>query len=495
MKVGEKKLQIGNRCLTIKTKKIMKKNLFMVAAVALIATVSCNKEELGNNDAQGVVSDVVFVAELEQPNGDATEVPAPAAVQTKTALGTTTNGVTAVNWVANDMIKINGVEFKATAAGSRTDFTPTSSFTAASTYYAVYPASAAGASDLTKVTIPASQKGTFAEAAISVAKSSTQSLSFKNVASILKFQVPSACSTITIESNANLAGTFPVTFTNDLPEIGTVSSGSEKITLTGSFTTGKDYYVAVLPGSHKFTFRLDGYLSKASTKAVTTKRAVITNLKTLPALEASGWGVVGSFNSWDLASAITMYKDVDGYVLARNIPSGSFKFVKGKTWDIERGIRSRDASSPTKNAWNLCGTKDITLGDGTYDVYFIPKDGVFNFVDSGSDVDRYAPSGKKIYLQVKEWSASDAYFEAWVWGNNMTDAWYKFAMAGEKDKNHYVIYVPEGATSMKILRKDPNSDSEAWKSWNDSGNQTIPTGKDMFIENGWGTYSWGTYSE
>ena len=157
----------------------MKKNLFMVAAVALMAMVSCNKEEIGNNGVEGgQASDIVFSAELEQPDGGAAV--APAAAQTKTSLGEAVGNVHPVTWNAGDKIKVNGVEFSATADGSRTDFTTTASFTEAATYYAVYPASAAGAAGLTKVTIPASQKGTFAEAAISVAQSNTQSLHFKN---------------------------------------------------------------------------------------------------------------------------------------------------------------------------------------------------------------------------------------------------------------------------------------------------------------------------
>ena len=361
----------------------MKKNLFMVAAVALIATVSCNKE-LENNDVQGAASEVVFVAELEQPNGDATEAPAPAAVQTKTALGTTANGVTAVNWAKDDKIKINGVEFKATTSGSRTDFTTTATFNSAATYYAVYPSSAAGASDLSKVTISDSQKGTFAEAAISVAKSSTQSLSFKNLASILKFQVPSACSTITIESTSNLAGTFPVTFSNDLPVIGTPSSSSKKITLTGSFTTGKDYYVAVLPGSHKFTVRLDGYLSKASTTAVTTKRAVITNLKTLPALEASGW-VLKGVDNW--SKDITMYKE-GNWAVAYNIKSSTqhYKFFSNNTW--VGGKKDSNTAIDTGKA-HVEGGNDIKApsANTNYDFYYCAEGGMYMIVPAGSSID------------------------------------------------------------------------------------------------------------
>ena len=370
----------------------MKKNLFMVAAVALIATVSCNKEELANNDVQGAASDIAFVAEFEQP-GDGVEAAAPAAAQTKTALGSTTNDVTAVNWVANDKVSINGVEFTTTSSGAKATFTTTKTFDETATKFdAIYPASAGTA--LTAVTIPASQKGTFAEAAISVATSTTTSLSFKNLASILKFRVPSACSTITITSTANLAGKVPVTFgSNGLPAIGTVSSASKTITLSGSFVTGKDYYVAVLPGSHKFTVRLDGYLSKASTTAVTTKRAVITNLKTLPALVASAWRLVGKFDGkdkWDIsAGSIPMYKDeaANTYV-AKDVTltaNDVWKFNKDNKWDewvgsysssnsdseVYKTMQNHTSSSNAYGTHHTWGDYKSNFGAaaGTYDIY------------------------------------------------------------------------------------------------------------------------------
>ena len=296
----------------------MKKNLFMVAAVALMAMVSCNKEEIGNSGVQaGAASNIVFSAELEQPGAPAAEQ-TPAEAQTKTSLGTTTGDVTSVNWVAGDKVKINGVEFSATESGTRTDFTTTASFTEAETYYAVYPATAAGAADHSTVTIPASQKGTFAEAAISVAKSNTQSLHFKNVASIIKFRVPAAASKVTITSSDDLAGTFSVTFENGLPKIGTVTSASKTITVTASFQANTDYYVAVLPGDKSnLIVSIDGYHSKTSKSSVAPTRASMLNLQTLPAKTASSWKILGGYNSWSWTNGTQMYNE--GLVVVKNV--------------------------------------------------------------------------------------------------------------------------------------------------------------------------------
>lgn len=361
----------------------MKKNLFMVAAVALMALVSCSKEDF-NDGVQGGASDIVFSAELEQPAG----LPAAeqAEIQSKTSLGEAVNNVRPVSWVAGDQIKVNGVTFSAASAGEKTNFTTASSFASASAYLAVYPASATSKSDHSAIVIPASQDGSFAKAAISVAQSNTKLLSFKNVASIIRFQVPAACSTVTISSSANLAGTFPVTFGSDgLPAIGTVSGASKTITLSGSFVKGKDYYVAVLPGSHKFTVRLDGYLSKASTKAVTTSRANIANLKTLPALVECEWGLVGQHQNWNLVKAnlTRLYKEADNLFVVKGIKLSStgFKFTQltNTNWDLTFGVNSGTYVYSPLGSWyqgiytNNRDDKsnDIKVSDWnkTYDIY------------------------------------------------------------------------------------------------------------------------------
>jgi len=320
----------------------------MVAAVALFSTVSCNKEEVSNDLPQGgETSPVVFTA----------------SVMTKTALGETVDGVTAVNWVSGDAITVNGVEFTTTDEGSSARFTTTESFSTAEVYNAIYPA-AAGISH-EAVTVPTIQDGTFSSASISVATSTNTSLSFKNLASILKFQVPADAEEVTITSTADLAGTVGVTFDNEgNPVLGAASDASKTITLNGSFVTGTDYYVAVLPGTHQFTVRLDGYLSKHSTTDVVTTRAKISNLKTLPApVVSSKYGIAGTMQAsqWDAANPIAMYVDVNG-ALVKNVDiykDDTFKVVVDKSWNESYG----------NNGGNF------TVGkNGRYDVFFNEKD-------------------------------------------------------------------------------------------------------------------------
>lgn len=245
----------------------MKKNLFMVAAVALVALVSCNKET--NSPVQPApVSDIKFEAEI---------------AQTKTAIGKPdSEGNRDVTWVLGDQVNINGTLF--TATGFKEDgkaiFETELDFTVAEQYDAIYPATAG--TSLEAVTIAAKQDGTFASAGVAVAQSENRSLAFMNVASIIKFQVPAAYASVTVESTANLAGTVSVTFDEDgTPVIGNVENASKVITLE-KVEAGVDYYVAILPGDHKFTFNIDGRLSKEASKTLTATRAGILALGVLP---------------------------------------------------------------------------------------------------------------------------------------------------------------------------------------------------------------------
>lgn len=291
----------------------MKKNLFMVAAVALMALVSCNKEEI-NNGVQEPASNIVFVGEFDQDDQD---------TDTKIALGELVDKVRKTTWVAGDEIKINGTVFSAQADGASTAFKTTATFDeTAETFRAVYPDSSYIST--TAVDIPAAQNGTFAGASIAVAESSTTSLKFNNLVTILKFQVPVNCSKVTFESPKSLAGRVEVTYNDGVmkPNYTSLTQPKYAINVTGSFVPGTDYFVAVKPDTHTFTVSIDGEVSKASTKAVTVERSKILNMGVLPIPAQSKTiyfipGQWASDNAWFAVAyggaAYKMEIDDDGY--------------------------------------------------------------------------------------------------------------------------------------------------------------------------------------
>lgn len=276
----------ANSCLTFKTKKMMKKILFMVAAVAALAMVSCNKEGAdGGTEAKEPSVVVEFSASISM--GDENTAVQP---QSSAATRTTVDHTVLTNpktlWLETDEISINSVKFKVkelTNGGASAVFVNAENLpdNFGAPYKAVYPYAAEG-----KITLPATQTaiaGHFPKNAVCAAAYSNDAvLKFKNVASVLMFQVAAECETVTISSDNALAGTVPMTPAGD-DAVPTFGEGTEKtVTINGPFATGKDYYVAVLPGTKKnFAVRIDGYLSKKA-NSVTINRSLIANMKTLP---------------------------------------------------------------------------------------------------------------------------------------------------------------------------------------------------------------------
>lgn len=265
----------ANRCLTIKTKKEMKKNLFMVAAVALMALVSCNKEEINGG-----------VVETPQPQEPSVIVEFTASLDaedTKTTLDATNKKTL---WSADDAISINGQKFtiKEIQEDGKAVFVNTAELPAnfAAPYTAKYPYQANGT-----VSIPATQnvtEGQFDPSAVAaVAYSDDMSLVFKNATSLLKFQVSATCDQVVLSSDDALAGTLTVTLPEEFDGVPTFAAANKSVTVKGTFVTGKDYYVAVLPGT-KSNFKVSVYGKEVkSAPSVTINRSMIVNMGKIPA--------------------------------------------------------------------------------------------------------------------------------------------------------------------------------------------------------------------
>lgn len=140
----------------------------------------------------------------------------------------------------------------------------------------------------------------------------------------------------------------------------------------------------------------------------------------------------------------------------------------------------------------------IVTESGTYNVTFTFSWDGGNYSNvrvkfekqGGTEPDVPAPTTKTIYLKPGIWTTANAKFEAWTWGGASADSWVVFK---KLSNDIYYVEIPLDRTGMKILRKDPNSASNAWASWNDSGDQAIPSDKNMFVVKDWNSYSWEVY--
>ena len=244
----------------------------LLAAVSMAASITaCVENEMEQADNGYYFNDdpdaVTFVAQTQ------TDVP----TDTRTALGETEDKLKAVNWVAGDAISVfdadnANVQFTTgadkTTSGTFAEVT-TGTFKKAEsgvTYYAVYPYAESnaintdgGTVELT-VTVPDDQvviHGTFAanENAAVAKTDGAGNLAFQNVCGYLRFYISKGSRTTAVKISGNkdeiIAGTVKVKWEEGVPVVSEVVDGKTSITFhledNGTFPTGKEYYVALLP--------------------------------------------------------------------------------------------------------------------------------------------------------------------------------------------------------------------------------------------------------
>ena len=232
----------------------MKKVLYLISAVTVLM-VACTKSEIKDSSKPDC-----FVGNIKL-----------SATHENGIVGKTTlESGDAVNWAAGDRISVlwNGGSVKSSAAASAGTTAEFSAEVESSPEYAVYPAFEPDASEgfraswdgnTLSVTVPAVQDGSFASAAIEVAKIGAVSgstgkrpVDFKNLGSLLEFSVESGVTkaVITAYGGKTIAGTASVSFGDDgLPIIGgSITDAGSVITLEGLSGIGP-FYVATLPAT------------------------------------------------------------------------------------------------------------------------------------------------------------------------------------------------------------------------------------------------------
>lgn len=418
-------------------KKEMKKNLFMVAAVALMALVSCNKEEInGTLDVQEPAEDVIADIPFEfsaYADGADTQAPSvnPASVQQKTTLNTT-GDKPKTHWLATDKISVNGFEFsvdKETAYGESARFLGQVSESFAAPYKAVYPASAGSFDALEVPAVQTAVAGDFDQSAvIGVAYSEKDNtLAFKNVTSLLKFQVPAAAdfsekiTSITITSTDYIAGTVSIDFEGTLPKV-TVKKGVKTITVNCSdgFDPAKTYYAAVLPGTKSnLVVRINGYLSKQAT-SVTIKNSTIANMKRLPAPVDAKWRLKGSF---DWSNGKVFYKDLNGYIVVKNMSFTAITEFKAHNMDGKDEWTRTAANVALSNQWYKIGQYDggnSRIIKGVYDVYVDPVGYNIYFSEAGKELTAAIPTTRTVTVYLN----STSYTHLWCWNKDKSSENY-----------------------------------------------------------------------
>ena len=101
--------------------------------------------------------------------------------------------------------------------------------------------------------------------------------------------------------------------------------------------------------------------------------------------EASEWGVVGTFQGWDVAAPLNMVTDVDGWVVLRGLElykDDEIKIVKGTSWDGNYGLETAaDLDVDVEHALKQGGQSNIGCAkNGKFDIYFNANTAKFKYV-------------------------------------------------------------------------------------------------------------------
>jgi hypothetical protein len=372
----------------------MKKNLFMIAAVAL-AAVACNKEAAQEQLPVGEV--VTFEASTD-------------GADTKVVLDGKVS-----KWENGDKITIHngtkGYEFSTTDEGAKAEFTYTGDDFSGDKFIAVYPAGTYTA-DVEAKTVVAnvptyqpSRDGSFGVGAVpSVAYSETQSLMFRNAAALLKFTVKgtNVKGLVFYGNNGEaVSGDVKVTM-NDDNTIKTIEA--QKTTITENevtetklitwakvwantsnwcFVEGTTYYLAVVPQNFTkgFTAQLeiDGVgtvdVKKLET-AYELKPNTILDLGELeyvaPPVTELKWGVAGTMTNWADNADLAMTAEGD-WLVAKNvtIEAGSeFKFRANGNWTNNRGTETATAVAADTETKVVANGQNMTAAvPAIYDIY------------------------------------------------------------------------------------------------------------------------------
>lgn len=394
---------------------------FMVAAVAIFAAASCNKELPQGNELP-VGETVVYTASVD-------------GADTKAVLNEDTKKS---EWVAGDAITVHdgtkGWKFVADKAGQHTDFSNSEEFGDYRPVMAVYPSgdyTANVAAKTARAYIPTwqqAQAGTYHNvAALAVAYSEGNTFAFKNAHALLKFTVNTDNVTHVIfhgNGSEAITGDVNVTlgedgvesvecleteFTEQKWNEETQKNEDVKVKKYGTwvefyayhddankyFTKGQTYYIAVAPQEFKggvtVKVKIDGgeeLVAKSTTKPVETKINTILNLGEIKydAPVVHEWAVAGTFNGW--STTANPMELVDGYYVAKNVTglnysdpnkgetgsSTGIKFVNKAAW---RGGEGKVTAGTWAYVWGDGGNIYVedASADKAYDIYLNPNDG------------------------------------------------------------------------------------------------------------------------
>lgn len=155
-----------------------------------------------------------------------------------------------------------------------------------------------------------------------------------------------------------------------------------EITVSGN----GEQFVAFWPTGEEVTlsYAVNGETIKEATKVLAA--GMVYNLGTLVASNASEYGVVGSFQGWDVAAPVKMTHVASdwAWVVAKNVElykDDKIKIVKGNSWDVSFGLQNSSVVAVDKEqALIQQNSQDILVAkNGKFDIYFKADGTMFKY--------------------------------------------------------------------------------------------------------------------
>ena len=470
----------------------MKKNLFVVAAVALLAAVSCNKE-LPQDHPVG--ESVTFEAMVD-------------GADTRTVLDGKVS-----KWSGEEWIQVVGS--KAYWFGTEKIQTPTDraifsyngdngEFTETADIMAVYPAGSkaytfdSADQTVSGVSVKTSQsavEGSYdKDAALMVAYADAKdgTLQFKNVPALLKFTMGSdnigkvtVWGTVADGSNAIVSGAGSVRYNEGEPVFTPAAvkdGGAAYVELLDGdkFSKGGVYYIAVAPGQFKsITVEFDGIPAKSKTfdTPYEISRNKILDLGTIES-QSTGRVIVGStdaLGNWNAGSGVQFVDGAD-YYEAKNVTltgSEEFKLV------IDGGWYSSSVAVKT-GAWlSLVDGANMKLSAGTYDFYLTKDATAKLYIAVSGSAEPLAPGiipaeEGWIYLKPNSnWTQAGARFAIYLCNGSKSAKWV--SLSNVEGTSYYGVKLPDDYTvanykNIIFVRMNPANNTNDWNNkWNQTG--------------------------
>ena len=329
------------------------KHIVLVAAA--LALAACGNEEIIENNESGSTGKVHMTFTAGTP-------------QTRTSLGEDGH---AVNWTQGDLVAIyDGTEtickFEATEVEGSTA-TLEGEAAETDTYTAFYPYTDDGTLTLDNTaitfTLPATQTavaGGFAEGlnpSWAQATDGSKNLTFQNLCALAKFTVDAEGVTeVTLTANQEsdaLSGELTYTIADGT--LTATGSASRSVTLTGTFTKGKEYYFVVAPGTLTGGITLNYMGEGGKTYVKTTQKEVTFNagrITYLGALDAN------NFTEALNAAFANAVKESNSHIQWTANPDGTVSLDENNRIEIMNGGTFLDLQN--KNITSLAGIEYFT---------------------------------------------------------------------------------------------------------------------------------------